>query len=282
MACLVVALAMYGAVTAAAFEPTSTAAEGPALADAQARLAAFVPPPGAQPVASPPEGVKAPEGTTLDPGPNWLDAKGYWLDSEAPGTVQTYLAGYTPPEARLFLTGSGTTAGVFDGGFVAYKWPDLPDIATARALNVAFAPTPGGGTIISADSQSVWLEPRLASSDIPATAHFVEVTETHGGTVRKGSTSNPHRVAALRTLANSLLIAQPSGPMTCPEIPADPHILQTVFRRAAGTPVLAKLVQPWPMDACNVIELTVRGTSQRNLIGGNELARRLRLLLSHN
>lgn len=270
--------ALYVAAVAAALEPTSTAAEGPALADAQARLEAFVPPPGAQRVASPPEGTAA-GGPQLGAGPNWIHTTGYWTDTEPVGAVQAYLDAYAPPESSLLIRSSASTYGTFTSGSVGYIWPELPDIATGRNLEVTFVPTAAGGTSIVADAQAVWLEPRLPSSDIPTVARYLEVTETRDGKVRKAATDDAGRVASIVALANRLPIAQATGPRSCPLFPRDPATLRTVFRRAPGKPVLATMVQEVPMNACNSIKLTVRGTQQRGLVGGDELARRLRTLL---
>jgi hypothetical protein len=278
VAVVLLVTALYVAAVAVALEATSTAAEGPALADAQARLEAFVPPPGAQRIASPPEGI-APSVPQLDAGPNWIHTTGYWTDSEPVGAVQAYLDAYVPPESSLLIRSSASTYGTFTGGSVGYIWPELPDIATGRSLEVTFIPNAAGGTSITADAQAVWLEPRLLSSDIPGVAHYLEVTETHDGKVRKAATDDPSRIASVVALANRLPIAQATGPRGCPLFPRDPATLRTVFRRAPGKPVLATMVQEVPMNACNSIKLTVRGTEQRGLVGSDELARRLRTLL---
>jgi hypothetical protein len=113
---VVIAMSLV-ASTAAAFEPTSTEAEGPALADAQARLDAFTPPPDSQRVGSLPAGVATPQVGKLDPGPNLLEVTGYWMSTESVDAVRAYLDGYRPPETTLMLNmgssgpGSSSTSG---------------------------------------------------------------------------------------------------------------------------------------------------------------------------
>lgn len=276
---VLLAATLWVTAAAVASEPTSRAAEAPALADAQARLEAFVPPPGAQRVPLPPDGT-ASETQRLDAGPNWLHATGYWTDPEPVGAVQAYLTGYAPPEASLLMSSSASIYGTFTGGSVGYIWPVLADIAASRSLEVSFVPTPTGGTSITADAQAVWLEPRLPSSAIPSAAHYLEVTETHDGNVREASTGGPGPVASIAALANRLPITQPTRPRSCPLFPTDPATLRVVFRRAPGTLPLATMVQEVPMNACNSIQLTVGGAKQRGLVDSVALARRLRALLA--
>jgi hypothetical protein len=274
----VVAMSLVAA-TAAAFEPTSTEAEGPALADAQARLDAFTPPPGSQRVDSLPAGVATPQVGKLDPGPNLLEVSGYWMSTEPVDAVRAYLSGYRPPETTLMLS-----IGSSGPGFFVYVWTsDLPETASARDLEVAFAAAPEGGTAITAYSAADWIEPRLASSDIPAAAGFIEVTETRGGRVRKVSSSKSRPVASIISLANTLPIAQPMGTVHgCPPIRLGSPTLETTFRRSPGGPALAAMVQEVPLRACNSIGLTVRGVPQRGLVEGTRLARRLRLLFARD
>jgi hypothetical protein len=271
---------MYAATAASAFQPTSTAAEGPTMADARARLEAFAPPPGAQRIASPPTYVTAPAGGQIDGGPNWISVNDYWFDPESPEAVDAYIAGYTPPEARLLFTSGASTRGVITNWVSAYRWPEIPAVATARTLEVAFAPVASGGTIITAEAQAVWLEARLASSYIPAAAKFVEVTETREGKVRRASTSRPRQVDPIKRLIDGLAISQPHGIVHGgPKMESDPTRIESIFRRAAGTPALAKLSQDLPPNVGGEVSLTIRGVAQRNLTGGDALARRLRLLL---
>lgn len=279
-------IATAGAVSLAAgsspWEPTSTMARGPALADARERLRSFQPPPGSRHVAGLPRSLHLHGPFETLGSPNFFDVHAYWVSTASVAEVRAYLADHAPPGSRSSVSSELRTphgAVRWDEG---YSWPELPEVAVERQLLVGVVARPGGGSALRADAQGVWLEPKPPSERIPAAASLLEVVETLGQRTHRASTTNATKITAVAELLDGFPIVQRSGPGSCTAIPSEQAILHAYFRSAPGGPVLAETEQELPEASCQAIGLTIEGEEQRPLINeGRLLTRSLQHLLGH-
>jgi hypothetical protein len=249
-----------------------------AQTDAASLLAKLNLPAGATRQAGEPAG----DGGTLgQPGsgtpvtPNVVDDAAWWV---VPGTTQQlvqYVDEHPPAGGQPSLSGQSSGGGgptVTDTGFA---WPGVSGQLSLRSLVVAVVQLQNGSTAVRADSQVVWITPRLRSERIPPGARRVIVTTTKSGKLVEGpfTVTARAKVAKIVSLLNALPAFQP-GTYSCP---ADfGWQIRVVFYRAAATsstaPLAVALIDP---GGCGAVQLRLAGKRQHPLAGGYALTKQL-------
>jgi hypothetical protein len=283
-----VAVALSGCGTATATDPASArigstgvpltsakssapAARTPnqrAVADADAILASFAVPTGAQPLSAAPtveDGVlKSPAQTPRTP--DLVDKAEWWIAPGAPQSVLAWEASHLPHRFSAAGTGTGSGPGFTTWTQIA-SLPDIPAVLDSREL-VITAVQDGDKTAIRVDAQVTWQPARPASEKVPAAAMAVTVSMDLG--LNQGgrkppkpvTITDPATVRKLAALINGLALFPP-GTFNCPADFGGSLVL--TFLAGPGTPSLA--VATADLSGCGGVGLTIGGKSEPALAG---------------
>jgi hypothetical protein len=141
----------------------------------------------------------------------------------------------------------------------------LPAGVFEEGLTINAGASNGHKRTLWVDSWAAWLLPRPASEQIPAGIGAVSVLGDLGDRAYPVATiTAPGQVAAIVGVVNSRQREQP-GAGTCP-LWLSP-LIDLRFRRAPGTPVLARAVE----DGCDGLSLALGGHAQPELTEGVDL-----------
>jgi hypothetical protein len=251
-------------------------AHGLVLARAVARslVDAFGVPSDAMPLASVPRSSPVGSAPERAATPNLVDVRRIW---RVPGSPREILAlvRHSHP-AGLTINGGGS------GGHHA---PGQPEIETSwwvtfqahprpglgsQTLTIAMTAAPGGGTLLRADGQVVWVSTRSPAERVPADVSSIELTRRSGDrriSLRR-TISAASSVRAIIAAIERLPIVQP-GTWVCPEEPAEPVEVRLSFRDHTGK-VLAQAVQAAGSEVgnCSPMYFSVKGSEQKPLAEG--------------
>jgi hypothetical protein len=186
------------------------------------------------------------------------DSHAYWISTDRPQVILALLA-KNGPASRLQSSGYGGVRGRSEEWFETLEVPTATPLAGPRELFVSIALAGGGRYAVRIDAVVAWHRRRPASSLVPATARWLEVTVVepafHGF---RGEPSRPRRTRSLTTAAvhtvqavahavNELPVAEPTGPEpSCPAMSvantvARPKVILT-FRKISSGSNLAEVV----------------------------------------
>jgi len=242
-----------------------------AVADADAILASFAVPQGAQKIAAAPDVDSGALKTSIQiPGtPDLVDKADWWLAPGKPTAVLAWEAKHVSHRFSFQGTGSVSNLGNDTESLRAdmFTLPDITGVLDSRELVVQVVPD-GDKTAIRVDAQVTWQPARPAIEKIPATAKAVTISLDLG--MNQGSRkppkpvtiTDPAKVKELRTLINSLPLTPP-GVFHCPLGFGDS--LGLTFRARPGAAALA--VATVLLSGCAGVDLTIGGKSQPVLAG---------------
>jgi hypothetical protein len=273
--------------------PTSAlAAPGPnqrrALADVDAILAKFIPPPGSRKLPDAPRGSwwELPMPGGIGPYYSVTDST-WWRVPGQPKAIATWEKAHSPrgltpsgpnflgptevrPEAgpppgrqpasppAILVPGQGAPPGpanVYDSWSDGFWLPPVPHVLTWRNLFVEAIMNHLGQVYVRVDARVTWAADRPASEHIPATTRSVTISALLGA-VSPGKAGAPvtvtdqGKVAAILALLNALPVY--SGP-PCNLVPTDG--IRLVFRDASGQLLGAAVV---PEASCTA-QLSLAG-----------------------
>jgi hypothetical protein len=225
--------------------------------DAAQRLAEAPLPPGTHRVDSLPKSLRL-DGPGEEPEtPNLVDRGAEYVTSMGAAKVLAWFEAHPAPGSGKDGGGSLGTGGKIVVHEVDFAWPDLPTVRQ-RALLVAVAARPAGGSAIRIDAQAVWVKPHPAAARIPAGVHLVELEYAYRGRQEAlVRVAGPSEIAEFVGWVDGAEAAQPRKG-GCPEIPAHLHELILTFRTAPGSHILARAAQNVP-TACQTLALKVKG-----------------------
>jgi hypothetical protein len=252
-----------------------TGAHGPALALAVARslVSAVRVPSDATPVA----GVPRSSPLRLAPGrpatPNLVDVHRIWRVSGRPREVLAAVRQSRP--TGLAINGGGSAGQHGVGQREVEYWWYVSFQAAARAglgseaLAISTTAAPGGGTLVRADGEVVWLSARPSAERVPAGVRSVEVTRgpTYKRVTLRRTISSQASVRRVVAVLNALPIVQP-GAWSCPAEPLGPVVGLTLRGSAGG--VLARATQAAGAEVgnCSPMSFSVGGRAQTPLAEG--------------
>jgi len=267
--CWAILATLFGGCAASARDATLEAkssvplySEGAAAAVADALLAEVPLPAGTQHVSAPPEAVASKLGrpANSEDSAKAVDRYAYWFSTDRPEAILSFLA-QEGPIAKVEYGGSGGTAGKTEDWSETLGAPLASPLAGPRELFVSIALGGSGRYAVRVDAVVAWHQHRPASSLVPATARWLEVTITTPAyrALNPGEPSHPHTTtrsvvatvpAAVRAVAravNELAVAEPAGPEpSCPAMgvantEGAPRFRLT-FRGAASASNLARMI----------------------------------------
>jgi hypothetical protein len=249
------------AVTAGAKPAGPLYSEGAAAVVADALLAAVPLPADTKPVSEPPRAVAGKLGRPINiDEAKAVDRFAYWSSTERPEAMLSFLA-KKGPLPKVQYSGYGGTAGRTEGWSETLYAPSLSPLAGPRQLFVSIALERSGRYAVRVDAVVAWHERRPASSLVPATARWLEVTVTtpafralnpgepsHARTTTSSViTTAPATVMAVARAVNELPVSEPSGPQpSCPAMAdantVDAPRFQLSFRSSPSGADLARVV----------------------------------------
>jgi hypothetical protein len=248
-------------------------------ADAASMLAAFRPPPGAEPSGqiSVPALSAAPAGTTS---PDAVTRTAWW---RVPGGMDAALS-WVEAHASAGFTLGGSGSSSSPGGvllrFDVFDLPLVPNVLTERSLFVSVAGDGAGSTAMRVDSQVSWLPTKSPAERIPAAAKVVTITPIPGISLGVGKTAaahdrpvtiaDPATVAKIAAVIDALPL-MPRGIFSCP-LSTGQGLLLT-FRAVKGGPELA--VVTGELTGCGTVTMVVDGKRMPTLWGGKDMAKQV-------
>lgn len=263
-------------------QPFATASQTPkqrAEADAAAILKAFVPPPGAQRLAQPPN---APGGLLKTPitglgDATQADGTTFWT---APGDPQALLAWEQAHIPRRFTLG--------DADFGPPAWdrmfelPPIPGVLTSRAMVVEVAGLGNGQTGIRVDAEVGWQPPRPAADQVPPTAQVVTIARQPDNGPNDKRPPKPVTITDVKVVKKlaALVNGLPISPFNNIAVPCPlPFLggLQLTFRARPGAPVLATALTDQP---CGVVAFTATGRKELELTNTGTLDKQILAIAS--
>jgi hypothetical protein len=247
--------------------PLAAASQTPkqrAEADAAAILEAFVPPPGAQRLARPPN---APGGLLKTPitglgNATQADGTTFWT---APGDPQALLAWEEAHIPRRFTLG--------DADFGPPAWdrmfqlPPIPGVLTSRAMVVEVVGLGNGQTGIRVDAEVGWQPPRPAADQVPPTAQMVTIARQPDNGPNGKRPPKPVTITDVKVVKKlaALVNGLPISPFNNIAVPCPLSFrggLQLTFRARPSAPVLATALTD---QACGVVAFTATGRKELEL-----------------
>jgi hypothetical protein len=140
----------------------------------------------------------------------------------------------------------------------------------SETLTISMTAAPGGGTLLRADGEVVWVSTRPPAERVPAGVSSIEVTRRSGDRrISLRRTIGAARfVKAIIAAIDRLPIVQP-GTWVCPEEPAEPAEVHLSFRDHTGK-VLAQAAQAAGTEVgnCNPMYFSIKGHEQKPLAEG--------------
>ena len=244
----------------------------------QARL-----PPGAVRVSAEPRGDhrlldKPPQSTTG----NLVDCHAWWRTRASFTSVLAFLGAHRPRASRGKGSGQLGGPGIPRNHMLDFDLPPIDRVISARTLLFDVVALRGGGTAIRVDTQDTWLVPRPASERIPPGVHEIDVHDGRPGKppILSRRITDSARIQKIVSLLARMEIVQP-GATSCPLLLTGQPIVTLDFLARAGGQVLARASLTdygFPSGPCNPVSLTIRGHTQKPLLGGNFLLQVQRLL----
>jgi hypothetical protein len=250
-------------------------AHGPGLALAVARslLGAVRVPGEAVPVGGVPRSSPLRSAPGRSVTPNLVDVHRIW---RVPGLPRAVLAAVRRSHpAGLTINGSGS-AGKHEVGereveywwYVSFQAQPRPGLGS-EVLAISTTAAPGGGTLLRADGEVVWLSARSAAERVPAGVSSIEVVRraAYRRVTLRRTISAAAAVRRIVAALDELPIVQ-SGLLVCPEEPVGPAISLS-FRGPAGR-VLAAAVQVAGTEVgdCSPMHFSVGGRNEQPLAQG--------------
>lgn len=187
-----------------------------------------------------------------------VDRHAYWISSERPQAILALLA-KNGPAPKLDYSGYGGVRGRTEEWSETLEVPTATPLAGPRELFVSIALAGRGRYAVRIDAVIAWHRRRPASSLVPATAQWLQVTVVepafHGfrgepsrrRRTRRLTTAAVHTVQAIAHAVNELPVAEPAGPFpSCPAMSvantfARPKVILT-FRKIPSQSNLAKVI----------------------------------------
>jgi hypothetical protein len=260
--------------------------ERAAREDAERRLDAFTPPPGAVRVDDLPSDLRLGGAGDEVASPNFFYVGRLWTVDKPVAWVRAWLEGAAPPGSNFRGTGQSGGRGestLFD---YEYAYRDLRGVAEERTLDASVVAYRGGSAIRAA-AKGVWVEARPGSERIPDGVRVIELEREalRGGYLPRGTDRverelirDPAEIASLVAAVNGFELVQPAS-ILCP-LEAPGHRLRVRFLAAVGEPPLAVAALDSPFGPCSVFSLTIEGAEQRPLSEGWVFHKRLMPALS--
>ena len=110
------------------------------------------------------------------PAPNLLDVHGYWHVPGEPHTVADWLHGHPPASATIKGGGAAGTGDAPNMWWVRYAFRAPRDRFRSEELVLALVRANGGGTLLRADAQVVWI-PRHTRARQPSRNSTIEAAK---------------------------------------------------------------------------------------------------------
>ena len=272
-------LAANVSVRAPSGTPAGVGKGGHPLALAEAKrlmLAVHVPvtplPLGRVPRSSP---IRFAPGIVADP--NQVDLHRVWRLRAGPQAVLAAVRRNHPGGLRVSGGGSAGKHSpgqpeVEDWWYVTFEASSLPGLGEAT-LSLSMAAASGGGTLLRADADVIWLDVRPAAERVPDGVSGVEVIRgrpERAVTLRR-TISDPSSVQRIDEAIDALPIVQP-GDMSCPEEPAEPAVVHLIFRGASGTQLAVATQSAGPeVGGCDPMHFSVMGRDETPLANGSRV-----------
>jgi hypothetical protein len=132
---------------------------------------------------------------------------------------------------------------------------------------VSMAQLPGDVVGVRADAIVQWIVPRPLAEAIPVQARVLDVTVgvPHQQPSVSLTVTSRRKVQDVAALINGLQIAQPTGPIPCPEFSPTTPLVTFVFRARRTGPVLARATALADLAAsgpCFAMTLSIRGHNE--------------------
>lgn len=252
-----------------------------AARDAKRRLARLRLPPDARRVSGVPGGSGGRlQSPAFEPDtPNLIDLHAWWIVPGDPQAVLAWIKEHPPSGSELKIESSSGYRGVTTSWDIGFEWPPIKSISNERALLVTVTAGAGNETALRADSQAVWIVPRLLSERVPATVRFLDLSVGRAGEPQRSlAVANTKLVRDIAASINGLPVAQP-GASSCSAMPSRPVTVRLVFRAVPDGPALAEAEQQEPAGGCNAMGLKIRGKPEPALEESWRVLQRLRGLL---
>jgi hypothetical protein len=205
--------------------------------------------------------------------PNLVDAHRVWRVGGRPREALAAVLHDHPSSLPINGEGSGDSQG--PGGRAVYSWyvsfqaPPRPGLGSEQ-LVISMTGAPGGGTLVRADGEVVWVSERPAGERVPAGVSSIEVTRSPGqglGSLRRTVTA-PAPVAQIVSGVDGLAIVQP-GTVVCPDEPVRAAVVQLVFRGASGQALAVASQSAGPqVGGCAPMRFSLGGHEQKPLAEG--------------
>ncbi len=253
--------------------PAGTHGPGPARDVARSLLSAIRVPSDASPVGSVPRSSPISSVPARSATPNLVDVHRIW---RVPGSPREALAIIRHSHPSGLTINGGGSAGQHAPGEREheYLWyvtfQARPQLGlSSEQLAISTIAAPGGGTLLRADAEVVWLSPRPAAEHVRAGVSSIVVTR--GSTYRqmtlRRTISDAASVRRIMTAIDMLPIVQP-GTWVYPDEPIGP-VVRLSFRGHAGR-VLAKAAQAAGDEVgnCSPMYFSVQGREQKPLAKG--------------
>jgi hypothetical protein len=267
----------------AATAGTTASAPSPAqraAADAASMLAAFSAPPGAVRTGPLPVSWLA-QAAMSSLSPDLVSRTAWWRVPGQPQAVLGWVRAHVPAGFTLAGSGSqGPPLRKLEPGhpgpvqIVGQEWnaelsrPPVAGLFDQRQLVVAVARYTAGQTALRVDAQVVWLPPKPAAEQIPASARVVTITAIPGvgppaGYDQPVTITDPAKVARIAAVVNALPVFPP-GMMSCPMDQG--RAMRLTFKAAPAGTVLA--VVTGEIAGCGGVAVTIGGKPMLTLRGG--------------
>jgi hypothetical protein len=193
-----------------------------------------------------------------------LDVHRDWSVRGQPASVIAFMTAHAPAGTKVTGTGYSSGPGDFSQS-VSLALRHLPAGVYAEGLTIDAGSDGANKSLLWVDSWAAWLLPRPASEQIPAGIGAVTVLGDLGNRAYPVATiTAPDQVAALVGLVNRQQREQP-GVTSCPFWVSP--LIDLRFRRAAATPVLARVAE----DGCYGLHVALGGRVQPELDDGIDL-----------
>jgi len=232
--------------------------------DAAAILAAFIAPPGARHLTTPPAASRGvPEQLAGFPlTPDFVDKVGWWQVAGDPRQVINWISVHEPN--RFDLGGTGVPGwGSGPSWSDVLGLPPVPGVLVARNMAITTARAGSGQTIIRVDALVAWMPVRPPGETIPPGATAVTLSLNPSSGARQPAPVTVTSQAVVRKLIGLIdgLPLYPPGPISCAN--GDNSSLVLTFRAGPGGPVLA--VATLNLETCEQVNLTIGGRPQPTL-----------------
>ena len=260
--------------------PAARTARAAAVADVKQRLEALALPPGAHPAATLPASLHLGAAAIVPGTPNSVEAHALFVAPRSREAVLAWFKRHPPSGAKPSGGGSSAIGKRIVRKETWFEWPELPGTVRERALLIAAATRPSGGSAFRVDTQAVWITPHPPADSVPAAATYADVRLTvEGRPPTATAVTDPAEVAAIGKLINGFEATQP-GEYECPELSSVSKELTLTFRAGRGGAALATVEQKLPPECGHPLVLSVGDRRPIDLEGGSLLLAKLKPVLA--